>query len=197
MGTYLSFGYDNLNSINFPTQGNKFSLDFYLRNDQYSHPFLENTENSSLEINFDWRGAMGMGQHTFVGISSFATVLSDDEFSIRASELGGFLNLSGYHKDAFIGAHKVFGAAVYQYNLGRSIFGNAGLPLYLGSSLEMGNVWGINDSVKLNELITSGSLFLGTDTSFGPAVLGVGYGVALDRDEENDLRVFFSLGKNW
>jgi len=196
-GAYLSFGYDNLNSINFPTQGNKLSLDFYLRNDQYADPFLDITENASLEINFDWRGAVGVRQHTFVGISSLATVLSDDEFSIRASELGGFLNLSGYHKDSLIGAHKVFGAAVYQYDLGRSIFGNAGLPLYLGGSLEMGNVWGINDSVKLNELITSGSLFLGTDTSFGPAVFGVGYGVALDPDEENDLRVFFSLGKNW
>lgn len=197
LGTYLSFGYDNLNSINFPTQGNKLSLDFYLRNDQYAHPFFDNTENSSLEINFDWRGAVGVGQHTFVGITSLATVLSDDKFSIRASELGGFLNLSGYHKDEFIGAHKVFAAAVYQYDLGRSIFGNAGLPLYLGGSLEMGNVWGINDSVKIDELMTSGSLFLGTDTSFGPAVFGVGYGVALDREEGSDLRVFFSLGKNW
>ncbi|MFT7423949.1 MAG: NTE family protein, partial [Psychromonas sp.] len=146
---------------------------------------------------FDWRGAVGVGQHTFVGVTSLATVLSDDDFSIRASELGGFLNLSGYHKDEFIGAHKVFAAAVYQYDLGRSIFGNAGLPLYLGGSLEMGNVWGINDSVKIDELITSGSLFLGTDTSFGPAAFGVGSGVALDRDKGNDIRAFFSLGKNW
>ncbi|MFQ3176605.1 MAG: NTE family protein, partial [Psychromonas sp.] len=197
MGTYLSFGFDNLNSINFPTQGNKLSLDFYWRKDQYAHPFLDNTENSSLEVNFDWRGAVGVGQHTFVGVTSLATVLSDDDFSIRASELGGFLNLSGYHKDEFIGAHKVFAAAVYQYDLGRSIFGNAGLPLYLGGSLEMGNVWGINDSVKIDELITSGSLFLGTDTSFGPAAFGVGSGVALDRDKGNDIRAFFSLGKNW
>ncbi|PKH03180.1 hypothetical protein CXF72_07600 [Psychromonas sp. MB-3u-54] len=61
----------------------------------------------------------------------------------------------------------------------------------------MGNVWGINDSVKIDALITSGSLFLGTDTSFGPAVFGVGSGVALDRNKGNDIRAFFSLGKNW
>ncbi|MFT5654019.1 MAG: NTE family protein, partial [Psychromonas sp.] len=78
-----------------------------------------------------------------------------------------------------------------------TLVGNAGLPLYLGGSLEMGNVWGINDSVKIDELITSGSLFLGTDTSFGPAAFGVGSGVALDRDKGNDIRAFFSLGKNW
>ncbi|HEY5716701.1 MAG TPA: patatin-like phospholipase family protein [Psychromonas sp.] len=196
-GAYLSLGFDNLNSIYFPTQGNKLSLDFYLRNDQYEDLFLENSEDTSLEVNLDWRGAIGLGKHTLVGISSFATVLSDNDFSIRASELGGFLNLSGYEKDALIGAHKVFAAVAYQYDLGRGIPGDTSLPIYLGTSLETGNVWDLNDSVNLNELITAGSVFLGTDTSFGPAVLGVGYGISRSDGIGNELQLFFSLGKTW
>ncbi|MGB5443950.1 MAG: patatin-like phospholipase family protein [Psychromonas sp.] len=197
LGGYLSLGFDDLNSINFPTRGNKISVDLYLRNDQYDDTFLGNSEDSSVEVNLDWRGAIGLGKHTLMGISSLSTVLSDNDFTIRVSELGGFLNLSGYEKDAIIGAHKVFAAAVYQYDLGSKILGNSGLPLYLGTSLEAGNVWAINDSVNLNELITSGSLFLGTETSFGPAALGVGYGISRSDGVDNEVQLFFSLGKTW
>jgi len=126
-----------------------------------------------------------------------ATVLGDNDFSIRVSELGGFLNLSGYQKDALIGANKVFVAAVYQYDLGREIPGGTGLPLYLGTSIETGNVWALNDHIAIDELVTSGSLHLGTDTSFGPAVIGVGYATSFGYYLEDEMTIFFSLGKNW
>ena len=194
LAAYISIAYDNLNSINFPTQGNKLSLDLYLRKDKYDHIWANTSDEPSLEINLDWRGAFGIGRHTFVGISSLATVFTDNDVSIRVSELGGFLNLSGYQKDALIGAHKVFVAAVYQYDLG---YGEMGLPLYLGTSLESGNVWALDDNIALDELVTSGSLYLGTDTSFGPVVIGLGYSKSFASYLEDDLRIFFSIGKNW
>jgi len=197
IGAYISLGYDNLNSINFPTQGNKVLFEVYARKDDYLHSQIENNDDTSVEISFDWRGALGLGHHTFVGIASFATVLSDDELSIRYSELGGFLNLSGYQKDALIGAHKTFTALVYQYDLGREIPGGTGLPLYLGTSLETGNVWQLQESVSIDELVTSGSIYLGTDTSFGPAVIGAGYATSFGYYEEDEMTIFFSLGKNW
>lgn len=197
LGAYLSLGFDTLNSINFPTKGNKLLLDLYWRKDSYDHISMQHSENPSLAINFDWRGALGLGHHTFVGITSLATVLGDNDFSIRVSELGGFLNLSGYQKDALIGAHKVFVAAVYQYDLGREIPGSTDLPLYLGTSIETGNVWALNDHIAIDELVTSGSLYLGTDTSFGPAVIGVGYATSFGYYLEDEMTIFFSLGKNW
>ncbi|WP_022940961.1 patatin-like phospholipase family protein [Psychromonas hadalis] len=197
LGAYLSLGYDSLNSINFPTQGNKVLFEVYLRKDNYLHNQIENQDEPSIELSLDWRGALGLGHHTFVGIGSFATVLSDNDFSLRYSELGGFLNLSGYQKDALIGAHKVFGAVVYQYDLGRDIPGGTGLPLYLGTSIESGNVWTLKESVNIDELVTAGSIYLGTDTSFGPAVIGVGYATSFGSYEEDEMTVFFSLGKNW
>lgn len=197
LGAYLSFGYDTLNSINFPTQGNKVLFEAYLRKDNYQHNQFENNDDTSLELKLDWRGALGLGHHTFVGIGSLATVISDNDFSLRYSELGGFLNLSGYQKDALIGAHKLFGAVVYQYDLGRELPGGTGLPLYLGTSLETGNVWGLKESISIDELVTSGSIYLGTDTAFGPAVIGVGYATSFGYYEDDETTVFFSLGKNW
>ncbi|MEH6451567.1 MAG: patatin-like phospholipase family protein [Psychromonas sp.] len=195
VGAYLSIGYDTLNSINFPTRGNKISFDVFLRKDDYDHQWSTTSDEPSVEIDLDWSGAFGIGKHTFVGIGSFATVLTDNDASIRVSELGGFLNLSGYHQDALIGAHKAFGAVVYQYDLGSGA--TTGLPIYLGTSVETGNVWALNDTVDIDELVTAASLYLGTDTSFGPAVIGLGYSKSFADNLGDEARVFFSLGKNW
>lgn len=194
-GGFASLAYDDLNSINFPTQGNKLNLDIFWRQDVYDPLLNEERAEKSVQIKLNWRGALGIGSHTLVGISSFAAVLTnnerEDDFTIHVSELGGFLNLSGYQQDALIGAHKAFAAAVYQYDLGSEVPGAFGLPLYLGTSLEVGKIWDIKETVKLNDLIGSASFYVGTDTSFGPAVLGVG----VASDGEHTL--FLSLGKNW
>lgn len=197
LGAYFIAGFDDLNSINFPTKGNKLLLELYYLQDDYDHSFFKSTEDNVLQILLDWRGAFTVGNHSFVGIGSAATVVTDNDFSIRASELGGFLNLSGYQKDALVGAHKVFAAAAYQYDLGHDIPGTTGLPLYMGVSLETGNVWALQKSVDFEELVTSGSLYLGTDTSFGPAVIGMGYATSFSHHIDDQLTLFFSLGKNW
>lgn len=195
LGGYATFAYDSLDSINFPTQGNKFNVDVFLHNDVYDAVYTDDSSKNSTEIKVNWRGAFGFRGHTFVGISSFATVITeegrDSDLTVHVSELGGFLNLSGYQQDALIGAHKAFVAVVYQYDLGREVPGGLGLPIYLGTSLEAGNTWTIKQSVKFDDLISSGSLYLGTDTSFGPAVLGVGFASG------GEYTVFLSLGKNW
>lgn len=191
LGGYLSFDYDSLNSINFPTDGNKFSINVFWRNDQYKEFEGVDPKDTSVEVTFDWRGAFHFNNHALVGIASFATIDNDTDFSVHVTELGGFLNLSGYQKDALVGAHKVFTAVVYQYDLGRKFFGEESLPLYLGVSLEAGNVWELNDTVKLDDIVKSGSLYLGTDTSFGPAVFGVGFASG------GRSTIFLSLGKSF
>ncbi|MGL1958917.1 MAG: patatin-like phospholipase family protein [Colwellia sp.] len=191
VGGFLSLDYDNLDSINFPTQGNKFSLNIFLRNDNYDDYDGIESKDNSLEVQFDWRGAFSIRNHAFVGIASFASVDNDSDFTVHVSELGGFLNLSGYQKDALIGAQKAFMAVVYQYDLGKKLFNHSSLPMYLGASIEMGNVWTVNESVKVDDMISSGSLYLGTDTSFGPAVLGFGFA------SEGENIFFLSIGKNF
>lgn len=190
-GGYLFFDYDNLNSMNFPTQGNKFSFNVYWRNENYQEFEGIAPKDTSVEATFDWRGALSFKSHAFVGIASFATVDNETDFSVHLTELGGFLNLSGYQKDALVGSHKAFVAMVYQYDLGRELFGEASLPLYLGTSIEAGNVWALKDSVNANDIIKSGSFYLGTDTNFGPAVFGIGFASG------GRSSIFLSFGKSF
>jgi len=192
LGGYFSFNFDTLNSINFPTEGNKLSFNAYYLKDRYDL-LAAPTDESSFTMTLDWRGAFNIGNHSLMGITSLATSENkkDSDFTIHVSELGGFLNLSGYQKDALIGANKVFAAVVYQYDLGKTLLGQSGLPLYLGTSAEAGNIWSVKEAVKGSELIAAGSVYLGVDTSFGPAVLGFGY------SNEGESTLFISFGKNW
>lgn len=190
-GAYLKFGFDDLNSINFPTSGNRITLDFYYRKDESPQEIATNPSDISFQFEGSWRGALSFNNHAVVGMASFATVDNDDQFSVHVSELGGFLNLSGYHKNALVGPHKVFGAFVYQYDLGRDMLGMTDYPLYLGTSIEAGNVWLVRDDVNMNELIYGGSLYFGTDTSMGPAAFGFGWA------DDGEKSVFLFLGKNW
>ncbi|MCE9679897.1 patatin-like phospholipase family protein [Shewanella sp. AS1] len=190
-GAYLKFGFDNLDSINFPTSGNRFTLDLYYRNDESPTLTGDRLPETSLQIEADWRGALSFNNHAFVGIASITTVDNETELSVHVAELGGFLNLSGYHRKALVGSHKVFGAFVYQYDLGRDMLGMKDYPLYLGASFEAGNVWQQRDSVDIDDLIYGGSLYFGTDTSVGPAALGFGWA------DDGEMSVFLFLGKNW
>lgn len=173
-GAYFKFGYDSLDSISFPTSGNRVTLNVYVRNEDFAD-IVDNNENEySVQVEADWKGALSVGNHAFVGKTSLATNSNDGVNTLHLSELGGFLNLSGYHKDSLNGAHKIFGAFIYQYDLGRDALGMTDYPLYLGWSLEAGNVWYERSDVSLSDLIYASSLYIGTDTSMGPAALGFG-----------------------
>ncbi|QSX40520.1 patatin-like phospholipase family protein [Shewanella cyperi] len=190
-GGYFKFGFDNLDSISFPTSGNRVTLNVYVRKEKFDDVPEELASISSVQVEADWKGALGFGNHAFVGKVSLSTVNEEGEETLNLSELGGFLNLSGYHKNSLLGVHKLFGAFIYQYDLGRDALGMQDYPLYLGASVEAGNVWWQRSDVALNDLIYAGSLYIGTDTDLGPAALGFG----LSDDGERAFYLF--VGKNF
>ncbi|MGL4711348.1 MAG: patatin-like phospholipase family protein, partial [Shewanella sp.] len=116
---------------------------------------------------------------------------NDGVNTLHLAELGGFLNLSGYRKNSLTGAHKVFGAFIYQYDLGRDALGMTEYPLYLGWSLEAGNLWFERSEVSLTDLIYASSLYVGTDTTLGPAALGFGI------TDLGDKSFYLFMGKNF
>lgn len=187
-GAYFKFGYDTLNNISFPTSGNRFRVNMYLRDENYSGI---GDPGRTFQIEADWKGVVSVRSHSFVGKASYELVDNNQDFNVYVADLGGFLNLSGYRKNSLAGTKKLFGAFIYQYDLGRDALGLQDYPLYLGASLEAGNVWGASDKMQLNDLIYGGSLYLGTTTAFGPAALGIG----LTDDGEESMYLF--IGKNF
>ncbi len=187
-GAYLFFGYDTLDSSSFPRSGHKFGVNVYLRNEDFDQVVDQDGE-VNVQVEADWKGALSINNHALVGKVSLATGDSDGYSTLHLSNLGGFLNLSGYHKDSLAGAHKLFGAFIYQYDLGRDVLGMTDYPLYLGTSLEAGNVWQERSDMALDDLIFASSIFIGTDTSLGPGALGFGV------SDRGDKSMYLFLGK--
>lgn len=196
-GGYFKFGFDTLDSISFPTEGAYFTFNSYLRNEEVDdHTVITRQEKGSeivsLVVDVNWKGALKFGNHAVVAKASYSEAFTEkNNESVYISYLGGFLNLSGYHKNALAGSKKAFTAGIYQFDLGKSLLELEQFPLYLGLSLETGNVWQENESINHNEFIISGAAYLGTDTSLGPIALGFGH------TNSDAYAFYFYLGKNF
>ena len=105
--------------------------------------------------------------------------------------LGGFLNLSGYEKQELIGQALGFGKVLYYHQLDKKTGGIINIPLYLGASLEAGNVWSDRGEADISDLILAGSLFLGADTPVGPLYLAYG------RADTGRDSFYFYLGRTF
>ena len=87
-------------------------------------------------------------------------------------DLGGFLHLSGLRSNQVLGQSMALGRVITYHKVGTSFIGD----LYLGGSLESGNVWGENEKqFDLGNLRLAGSLFVGYDTIIGPLYLAFGH----------------------
>jgi NTE family protein len=194
-GVFLRYGYDSLDRISFPSQGNRLTMALIHRDEDVSgEPIFDNGLDQNIyrstQFLLDWKGATSRGNNGIIGQASLAYLDSEIDESIHYVALGGFLNLSGYHRDALIGNKKVFGVVAYQYNLGRSLFGLKNFPIFVGASIEAGNVWPASESINFAELIAAGSIYMSTDSKLGPVALAYGF------TEDNNSSIYFYLGKN-
>lgn len=192
-GVYFFLGYDTLNSISFPSEGSRVTFKTIYRKEDVNDKFLQQPEKSfhSIELDVSWKAALSLGHHAFVGKASAAHINSGDNASVYFTELGGFLNLSGYNHRGLVGNKKLFTALVYQYDLARSLFAGAIMPLYLGASLEAGGVWRQGDAIRASDAVIASSIYIGSDTFLGPVALAFGFN---DKDQQ---AVYFYLGKNF
>ena len=162
-GTFL---YDMVDGVAFPRHGSFGALRFFLARDNVG----SDLEYDKSEVS--WLTAGSFGEHTLLGGFSYGSSGSSTLPIFDQFTMGGFLNLSGLQPNELRGQYRGQLTLIYYRQIKRSLLGNA---LYVGGSLEAGNVWQQRDDI-FDDNIGAGSLFLGADTTFGPLYLA--YGIA-------------------
>ena len=161
--------FDNLDDSGFPGHGTRLDL---------SQEMLLRELGSSSAANITrlrWDSAAAIGANRFLyGLSVNSSTGGDRESQIAAfSPLGGLANLSGYTENQLFATQTALARAIYYRRLTdtQNLFS---VPVYLGSSLELGGFWDARRDIG-RDPIAAGSVFLGVNTFLGPIFLGYGY----------------------
>lgn len=170
------FEHDSLDNVFFPRQGSTVALRWLRSDDRIGAD--ERYESWRLDL----ARALAVGPHSVVLSAEYDSVYEGIAPFHEAYTLGGFFQLSGLPVDARLGQHRALHRAAYYYRWQE----RAVVPVYLGASLEAGQVWQDSDDIDLGQLDLAGSLFVGIDSPIGPLYLGGG----MAENGEGSLYIF-------
>jgi NTE family protein len=170
-GPRLRFFADQLDHAFFARSGYHAAASAYAADESFG----SNRNYKRLEASLN--GVMSLGAHTLNLTASGGTDLNTDMPAYETFTLGGPLRLSGYRIDEFSGRQMAFGRLMY-YNRAVPLPDILGSGVYIGGSLEAGQMKDRFDGRSSAGTIWSGSIFLAADTFLGPAYFGLGAGEA-------------------
>ena len=143
-------------------------------------------------VTYDQLYAHSWGRNTGVLWAS-AGIRTDNDIDIVRSffSLGGFFNMSGVTPETLVGPNYAILRAIYYRQIGRGGTGFLDVPVYLGASIEQGNVWNDRRDISFHSAMTNGSLFVGADTILGPVYFATGF------DDEGVAAYYLFLGRTF
>lgn len=164
----LGYLQDTLDSIAFPGSGHRLDVGIDLVSEALGSDASTQILRLDAHKAFRWRRVQLLTSLT-------GNVTRDSDVTLQGlGFLGGLANLSGFAERQVVGTQSLIGRTIVMSRLtdeSRLL----SLPLYLGASVEAGNVWDDRRDIDLDDLILSGSVFIGLDTPLGPVFLGVGH----------------------
>jgi NTE family protein len=182
---FTRFGYDSLNSANFPSSGQALTA-------QVSVEGNGGGEQGTDLFTLDWRVAHSWARNTLVAWLTAGSTIGGSETNVRTFfPLGGFLNLSGVPAQSLAGPQYAIGRLIYLRKVGNGGEGILDVPAYIGTSVEAGNVWSSRSDIGFGSTRKDFSVFFGADTYIGPAYLAVGY------DETGSTAFYLFLGRSF
>ena len=161
---FIRLSDDKIDNVRFPRHGHALVLEGLVSRDGLgADAEFEQVMFSSLLARPIGKGSVLLGLN-------YNTTLDSDAPVQSLFRIGGMLNLSGFAQDELAGQHSALLGVGYLRKLGESGL----LPLYVGGTLELGNVWQNKSDISTSNAITAGSIFVGADTLIGPLYLGYG-----------------------
>jgi len=118
--------------------------------------------------------ATSWGAHTFTLRVAAGSDLHSNMPAYENFTLGGPQILSGYHVGEFAGRQMAFGRLMY-YNRALALPDLLGSGMYIGGSLEAGQMKDRLAGFADTGTLKSASVFLGADTFLGPSYVGLGF----------------------
>jgi len=161
------FEIDTFDSPFYPTSGFLIAADYALGREEFGGDFdYEQARGAAAVVG-------SIGRTAFIGFGRMQVGISDTVPLYRTGSVGGFLQLSGLDRGSLTGANLgVFGALV-RHRLAGANTSSFGFPVYVGASLETGNVWQ-ERSEMFEDLLLGGSIYVSAGTPLGPAYLAYG-----------------------
>lgn len=163
---FYKLGWDTYDDLAFPHQGVR------ARFEQQFHRPSYTADLSYDRIDFDFGVARTFGAVSLVAEVS-ATVSDNQSGAEGIVPLGGFLSLSGLPPNSIWGFQRSLSRLVATVPLSRNPVIES-LPIYLGASYELGNVWDAQDDIDGDSALQAGSVFLGARTPLGPGYIAFG-----------------------
>jgi NTE family protein len=164
----LGFHVDTLDSLIFPTKGVEGTLLFT------DHVPALGGELTAEQVEFSGNWALTRGRTSLVLGAHVGTTFNANVDFVGPYKLGGLFNLSGYTANSLIGQQEVFGRAIVFHRLNQPA-PILNLPIYVGGSLEFGNIYNTLDDFSIGSLHTAFSGFVAVDTPIGPAYFAYGH----------------------
>ncbi|WP_415251347.1 patatin-like phospholipase family protein [Sulfurimonas sp.] len=185
---YASLKMDNLDNLNFPNNGFKSNILWTKEMNKLGSDY------DYEQIYLDFEKPITINSHNLTTYLKYGSTYKKDGITSLPGSftLGGLFNLSGFAPYSLNNDNMFLGLIKYRYQLkDGGFFGSLNTPLYTGFSLEVGNTWGINDSVSYNMMNKSATLYLAADTVLGPFYLAYGFSSA------NESTLYLYLGENF
>ena len=161
----FSYTYDTLDNLDVPLVGTRFVFDWVDARDSLGSDVSVDMASVSIVKPITW------GRNTVLNWWELASVAEGD---VAPFFLGGLFSLSGYKAEELNGAHAGIMRMLYYRNLSDAKIPLLHTPVYLGGSIEVGNVWDDWDDVSFGDTLTAGSVFILVETFLGPVYFAYG-----------------------
>ena len=158
---------DQLDFANFPQSGYRTEAEAWIgrRAGDLSGHFVR------LEANA--QTVRSWGAHTLALYGSLQMADQRGSFGIERYTLGGFHQLSGYQSGQLSGNDVLLMRLTWYRRVSQTPALTRGF--FVGATLEAGNAWARSSAMRLGDLRSGISLFIGADTGLGPLHLGLTY----------------------